>query len=274
MDLLRQRFDPAREADRAWLPFSPRSVVPFFLVFAGGAALALRGAPPEVSRPLVTAGFHGSLLGAALASAWGGTHGWQGPAWLLLGLTFLASLSAQLLSWGALVYLTLPLALWQLSRRHPELCRIGLSRPVDNRAWLLGAGVGLFLGSHLLFSASRTLGYPTRLTPLARVLAAIAYDAGANVLSAELFFRGTIFNVWQRRRGFWAGAILSTGACLVRYLVDPALPRTLEVAVGALFYVALLSLASCALLARWGSLLPSVLAAVLFFGAYRALQLW
>jgi len=158
--------------------------------------------------------------------------------------------------------------------RHPQLRRIGWDRPSNRHSWFLGAGAGLFLGAHLLLSASRTFGYPVRLTPVASLLAAIAYDAGANVLSAELFFRGAIFNFWQRRWGFWAGAVLSAGACLLRYVLDPALPRTPEVFAGLLFYLALLSLTGCALFALSGSLLPGALAAFVFFGAYRTLQLW
>ena len=275
MDALRQPFNPRGDAEKARLPFSPGIVSPFLLLFVGGAVAALRGGvPQEISRPLAAAGFHGALLAAALASAWGSRGGWQGFAWLLAGLLFLASLSAQLAPWGALAYLLLPLTLWALGRSHPQLRRICWSRPEASRAWLLGAGVGLFLGTHLLLSASRTFGYPIRLTPVVPLLAAMAYDAGANVLSAELFFRGVIFNFCQRRWGFWAGTVFSTGACLLRYVVDPALPRTLEVLTGALFYLALLSLTNCALLALAGSLLPSALAAFFFFAAYRMLQLW
>lgn len=274
MDALSQPFNPVGDAARPWLPFSPGAVVPFLLLFAVSAVAALGGwAPPGITRPLATAGFHGALLGAALASAWGRNPGWRRPAWLLAGLVFVASLSAQLPPWGVLAHLLLPLALWALGRSHPQLRRIGWSWPEQSRALLLGAGVGLFFGTHLLLSASRTFGYPVRPAPLAPLFSAMAYDAGANVISAELFFRGVIFNFCQRRSGFWVGALLSTGACLVRYMLDPALPRTVEVLAGALFYLALLSLASCALFALSGSLLPSVLAMFFFFGAYRLLQL-
>lgn len=275
MDLLSQRFNPAGDRERARLPFPLRIFSPFLLVFTGGALGVAGGViPPEISRSLVTAGFHGGLLAAALASAWGRAGGWQGPAWCLVGLLFLASLSAQRVPWGAPAYLLPPLALWALGRHHPQLRRIGWNWPSSRHSWFLGVGAGLFLGAHLLLSASRTFGYPIRLTPAAPLLAAIAYDAGANVLSAELFFRGAIFNFWQRRWGFWAGAVLSTGVCLLRYVVDPALPRTPEVFAGLLFYLALLSLTGCALFALSGSLLPGALAILVFFGAYRTLQLW
>lgn len=274
MDVLSQPFDPRMGPGRL-VPFPPVSLSPFLLLFASGAVLATRGPLPlQIARPLVAAGFHGSLLAAAVASAWGEADGWQSPAWLLAGLLFLASLFAQLTPWGAVAYLLLPLTLWTLGARCPQLRRVGWGWPQNSRAWFLGAGVGLFLGVHLILSASRTFGYPMRLTPVAPVLAAIAYDAGANVLSSELFFRGVLFNFWDRRWGFWTGTGLSTGACLLRYLADPALPGTLELTMGALFYLTLLSLASCALLALSGSLLPSVLATLSFFGAYRTLQVW
>jgi len=274
MDPLTHPFSPLRDAARRWLPFSLAALLPFLVLFTGGAVGAAWGVvSPEIARPLATAGFHGGLLAAALASAWGGTDGWYGTAWLLAGLLFLASLSVRLSPWGALAYLLPPLTLWALGGRHPALRRIGWTWPGSNRAWLLGAGAGLFLGAHLWLSASRTFGYPIRLTPVAPLLTAIAYDAGANVLSAELFFRGVTFNFWQRRWGFWAAAILSTAICLLRYAGDPALPRAPEVFAGLLFYLALQGVTSCAILALSGSLLPGALAALFFFGAYRALQL-
>lgn len=275
MDALTDPLNPLRDTEGARLPFPLGALIPFLLVFAGGGVAAAVGiVSPDIARPLATAGFHGGLLAAALASAWGRTRGWLGPAWLLAGLLFLASLSVRLSPWGAFAYTLVPLTLWALGRRHPLLRRIGWSWPEDYRIWLLGAGAGLFLGAHLLLSASRTFGYPIRLTPVAPVLAAIAYDAGANILSAELCIRGAMFNFWQRRWGFWAGTIVSTVIYLLRYAGDPALTPTLEVAVGLMFYLALLSVAGCAILALSGTLLPSALAALLFFSAYRTLQLW
>lgn len=275
MDVLTHPFDPLGETERAWLPFPLGAAAPFLFIFAGGAIATAGGIiSPDIARPFATAGFHGGLLAVALASAWGRTQGWRGPAWLLAGLLFLASLAARLSPWGAFAYTLVPLTLWALGRRSPLLGRIGWRPPEDHRIWLLGAAAGFFLGAHLLLSASRTFGYPIRLTPTGPVLAAIAYDAGANVLSAELCFRGAMFNFWQRRWGFWTGTLVSTVIYLLRYAGDPALPPTLEVAVGLLFYLALLSIAGCALLALSGSLLPSALAALFFFSAYRALQLW
>jgi membrane protease YdiL (CAAX protease family) len=106
------------------------------------------------------------------------------------------------------------------------------------------------------------------------LLVASAYDVGINVLSAELFFRGVIFNSWHRERGFWVGASVSTGACALRYLADPALPWTPEVIAGALFYLMLLGFAASALFARFGSLFPALVGTSIFFGAYRTLHLW
>jgi len=118
------------------------------------------------------------------------------------------------------------------------------------------------------------LGYQFRLVPAERPLAALAYDVGANVLSAECFFRGALFGSWQRRWGFWGAAGAATGLSVLRYLVDPALPRTLEALVGAFFYLSLLGLSGCALLAWSGSLLSPALASLLFFAAYRMLTGW
>jgi len=50
------------------------------------------------------------------------------------------------------------------------------------------------------------------------------------------------------------------------------LPNALEVAAGVIFYLTLLGLASCALRAWSGSLLPGYLATLAFFAAYRTLQ--
>ncbi|MFQ5521639.1 MAG: hypothetical protein ACE5FK_09590, partial [Candidatus Methylomirabilia bacterium] len=260
---------------RRSLPVPVFALWPFALLLATGlVAEALGVAPHWATRPLVVAGFHGGLLAGALAAAWGGARGWGGPATLLTGFLLGAGVSYQLSPWGSLAYLVPPLIVAGLGWRHAHLRRLSWDRPEDLRALLLGALIGLFLGAHLLFSASRTFGYPVRLTPAAPLLAAFAYDVGANVLSAELFIRGTLFNAWLRRWGFSAGATCATGVFVLRYLADPSLPRTLEVTAGAVFYLALLSVAGCALTARSGSLLPSAVASLCFFGAYRALQLW
>lgn len=271
MKALSQPFDPSRGLAARWPPFPARAVAPFLLLSIGALAAAVGGVVPEIALSLAGAGFHGSLLAVALASAWGGAAGWRPLAWVLQLLLCLAMLSARLLPWGATAHVLPVLALSAFGARHAQLRRIGWCRPEARIAWFLGAGVGLFLGGHLLLSASRTLGYPLRPTPVASLLDALAYDLGANGPSAELFFRGVIFNFWHRRRGFWPAATLSTGASLVRYVLDPALPGAPEVVIGALFYMTLLNLSGCGLLALSGSIFPSLLASLLFFGAYRAL---
>ncbi len=273
MDLLTRPFDPGRPAQGPILPFRAAVLAPF--AAAGlGALIAgqLGAASAEVVRVVGVASFHGGLLAASLAAAWEEGPGWKGHA-TRLALALLVSAAACAASpWGCPAYLLPAVGLVCLVRRRPESGAMGLASPPDWRAVGLGAAVGGFLGAHLLLSASRTFGYPVRLSPVAAYLSAIFYDLGANVPSAECFFRGTLFNRWQRRWGFWPGALAATGLSLVRYLVDPALPGAVELVIGAVFYLALLSLAGCALLWYSGSLLPSLVASLAFFGAYRMLH--
>ena len=75
-----------------------------------------------------------------------------------------------------------------------------------------------------------------------------------------------------RRWPLGAAVALSTAACVTRYMLDPRLPKSVEVIVGAAFYVTLLAAANCWLF-RWsGSLLPGAAAALVFFTAYRLLS--
>jgi hypothetical protein len=135
----------------------------------------------------------------------------------------------------------------------------------------LGLAAGLFLGAHLLVTASLTFGYHVARTDAHTYVSALAYDAGANLLSAEWLFRGAVFSALWRRVGFWPAALASTALALVRYLVDPALPHAPEARAGAVFYLGLVGLTACALRAWSGSLLPGYLAGLGFFGAYRLL---
>jgi hypothetical protein len=120
-------------------------------------------------------------------------------------------------------------------------------------------------------SASRTLGVHVRVDHPADTLAAIAYDVGANVLAAECFFRGALFSRAARRWSFPTAATLATAAYVLRYLVDPLLPKSIELVAGAMFYLALLGAINCWLLAWSQSLVPGLISATVFFAAYRTL---
>lgn len=273
MDALTRAFDPSRPADGSLFSFRLRVLMPFATVGLGGV-LACRfgwiGTP--AMKVLGIAGFHGGLLAASLAAAWRGARGWTSSAGLVALLLLIAATACTGTPWGCLAYCLPPLGVACVVRRHAECARVGLAPPADWRALAGGAAVGCFLGAHLLLSASRTFGYPVRLSPLAPYLSGVLYDAGANVLSAECFFRGTLFNHWQRRWSFWPAALAVTALSVLRFLVDPALPHTVEMMAGAVFYLALLSLAGCALLWYSGSLLPSLAASFVFFSAYRMLH--
>ncbi len=273
MDALTRSFDPERPAYGPLLPFRPGILVPFggvgLLAVAAGQVGVLS---LEVMRVIGAGSFHGGLLAASLAAAWEGAPGWGLAAGGLTLSLLIAAGACATLPWGCLGYVLPPILLACVALRRDECRRMGLVAGTPWAALGLGAAVGCFLGAHLLLSASRTFGYPVRVGPPAWYLSALLYDVGANVLSAECFFRGTLFNRWQRRWGFWPGALAATGLSLLRYLVDPALPRVVELVVGAVFYLALLSLSGCALLWYSGSLLPSLAASLAFFGAYRTLQ--
>src|SRR6059036_1109568 len=138
----------------------------------------------------VTAG-HGALL--ATAFAWARVR--SGSVVVAVVLLGLAASVAALGGFGALAYLGPPLWVGRLAG-------LGLGGPVPLRGVLTGAVAGAFLASHLLVSASRTLGVHVRLDHVSEVLAAVGYDVGANVLAAECFFRGALFNRAQRRWSF------------------------------------------------------------------------
>ena len=129
-------------------------------------------------------------------------------------------------------------------------------------AWLreiaLGLLVGVLLGAHLLVTAARTLGYAVGAISPGAYLAALAYDAGASALSAAWFFHGGLFRWLWGRIDFWRAAAAATAAALVRYLLDPALPRAAEAAAGAVFYLAVLGMACCAIRALDGQRGPGV----------------
>src|SRR5207249_1168787 len=165
---------------------------------------------------------------------------------------------------------SVPLWIAWLARRR-RLAALGLAGQVSRRALLAAVALGAVLGGHLLVSASLTLGVHIRPDGVAAVLAALAYDAGANVLAAECLFRGALFNRAQRRWSFATALALATAAYVARYLVDPLLPKSVEWVVGAVFYLTLLSAGNCWLFWWSGSLVPGVVSALVFFAAYRLL---
>lgn len=245
------------------------------LAALGGGALAAALLAPRVALPRavlriagVAAG-HGALLGTALAWAIPGAAGRRLAA-LATALLAAGATGAALDPRGAPAYLGPPLLIAALAARG-RLLSLGLGAPVTPMAVATGAAFGAALAGHLLLSASRTLGHRAEIESLERFLAAVAYDVGANVLAAECFFRGALFNRLQRRTSFRVGALVSTACCIVRYLVDPLLPKTVELFLGSLFYMGLLGAGNCWLLWWSGSLLPGLASALLFFVAYRAL---
>ena len=200
----------------------------------------------------------------------GGSASVYGPSTVAVALA-LASVAAWWSPWGAALYLLPPAMLFAMARRHAALRGIGLDVRAALRYLPYGLAAGAFLGIHLLVSSSMTLGYGVRVGALSHYLTAVAYDLGANALTAEWLFRGALFSRWWRRWQFWPSAGLSTALVVVRYLLDPALPLAIEVRAGAVFYMLMLGLAACALRACSGSLLPGYLATVSFFAAYRTL---
>src|SRR3989442_782 len=131
------------------------------------------------------------------------------------------------------------------------------------------------LPSRAMQVAGVTAGHGALLaTPLAwaRVRAASGVVAIAlHVLAAECFLRGGLLN---RAPGGWPvafAAALATTGYVVRYLVDPLLPKSIELVVGAVFYLALLGAINCWLLWWSESLVPGLLSALVFFAAYRTL---
>lgn len=231
------------------------------------SVLVQLGALPAVCLQVVgVAAGHGALLATALA--WAGAGARSGLVGV--GLLAVAAAAAVVSPLGALAYIGVPV--WLLRRaKGGGLANLGLAGPVPWAAVWSGAAVGAFLGGHLLVSASRTFGVRLRLDALDLVLAAVAYDLGANVPAAESFFRGALFNRAQRRWSLGPALALSTVACTARYLVDPLLPKSIELIIGAAFYITVLGAANCWLFWWSGHLLPGSLAALVFFAAYRLL---
>jgi membrane protease YdiL (CAAX protease family) len=240
--------------------------VPALAALIAAWALAVLALPEAAARVVGLAAAHGALLGTALA--WTTTDErrdrWAPvEAALVLGA---AAACARVHPAGALAYVAVPV--WLGWRRRSWL-GAGAWRPAGALAG--GAVFGLLLGAHLLVNTSLTFGYRVRTGPLLELAAWWAYDLGANVLAAELFFRGALFERAYRRWSFAPAAAVSTGAALTRYLLDPLLPHSVGIAAGATFYLAMLGAGSCWLVARTGALGPSLTAASFFFVAYRLL---
>ena len=217
---------------------------------------------------------HGGLLAVALAwgSAAAGVRLPPGSATIMVGLVAAGATAATIHEWAGVAFVAAPTWLAILARRG-RLAGLGLGPGVSARPILVGGLIGALLGSHLLVSASQTLGYPLRGGDWPILLTRWTYDLGANVISAECFFRGAVFNRLQRRWSFGPAAAIATAFSLVRYLTDQLLPGQSEVVIGALFYTTILGVVNCWLLWWSGSLAPGLLSSALFFLAYRVLAI-
>ena len=222
--------------------------------------------PPQAAGVAGVTAAHGAMLATALAWARVGSA----ASVVAVALVGVAAAASSLGALGSCAYLGPALWVGLLSARG-RLPGLGLGTPVS--PWRVAAGglIGVGLSAHLLLSASRTLGVHVRGDHTPEMLVAIAYDVGANVLAAECFFRGALFRRGERRWSFAAAATVATIAYVLRYLVDPLLPKSAGLMVGAVFYLALLSGVNCWLLSWSGSLLPGLVSATIFFAAYRTL---
>lgn len=237
------------------------------LLLVLAAVASLRGRAPETLVTVTTAAcLHGALLATALG--WCGVERAPARQWIGVLLIAVGFAGAALGGAGALAHLLTPAWLTALARRG-ELARLGLGPRVPGLALAVGAALGIALAAHLVATAALTFGYGMRVGGADRLAADAAYDVAVNVLTAECFFRGALFDRLHRRWPLVLAALVTTAAGVLRYLADPRLSGATEVVVGAVFYLALLGLASCWL--RWwaASLVPGMAAAVLFFTAYR-----
>lgn len=242
---------------------------------AGGQWLVRQAGPwRELGLAVEGAAIHGGFIAQGLIITLAGSPGGVAIALRMAAGLFAAFLLAHLLPWGSLTFLLIPPLLVHECRGHAILRRIGFLAPARPASLLVGVGVGAFLGGHLLVTSSLTFGYAISVVSVAAYASAIAYDVGANALSAEWLFRGALFSHWWRHWGFWGAATVSTAFTLVRYLLDPALPQSPESRAGAIVYLAALALGAAVLRAWSGSLVPGYLASVAFFAAYRALVVW
>jgi hypothetical protein len=271
MLLLSARFEPA-EGVRRRPPLSPCFQVAVAAVWMAALGLAvevLRPAWAGLGHGLATGAVHAGLIAIGWLVATAATPGWRGPVLRLIAAALLAAIAARVTAWGPLAFLLVPAVLIHETRGLPSMRAIGLNgaRPIQ---LVTGLAAGGFLGLHLLLTASLTFGYRVHASATAYA-GALAYDVGANVLSAEWLFRGALFTACWRRTSFWPAALATTSLSVVRYLLDPALPPAAEAQAGAIFYLGLVGLVACALRAWSGSLLPGYLTGLAFFAAYRTL---
>jgi CAAX prenyl protease-like protein len=272
MLLLSVPFEPghAPAAPLPWRAVAEIAGAAAVLVVAGlGLARGVTALEP-FGRAVAAAGSHAALVGCGWVIAVGAGPGWRGPVGRLTVALLAISLIGRIGPWGAVAYLAFPLFGWLEARRRPELAGAGLSLP-GAQAALLGLAAGIFLGLHLLMTASLTFGYTVRLGPVSQYVAAAAYDVGLSAITAEWLFRGALFPRAWRRWALAPAVVLTSALAVTRYLADPNLPWATEAWLGAALYMGLLSVAACVLRAQSGSLLPGYLAAVGFFLAYRCL---
>lgn len=272
MLLLSAPFEPSAGAPPRppLLAYAQVTLAAATIAAAGVTLEALRPSWAAIGHGLATGAVHGGLIALGWLVATAAAPGWRGPMVRCAGAAILASIVARASVWGPLAYLVIPAVLIHETRGLVSMRAIGMcgARPTH---MLAGLAAGGFVGLHLLLTASLTLGYRVH-TSAAVYATALAYDIGANVLSAEWLFRGALFTAWWRLGSFWTAALGTTGLALLRYLLDPALPTAPEARAGAVFYLGLMGLIACVLRAWSGSLLPGFLAGLAFFAAYRTLQ--
>jgi hypothetical protein len=272
MMLLATPFDPA--ASRGGVPWRPAfasAIVSAGVAAAGLGVEALGVIPVGCGRAVAGTAAHSGFLAIGWIVATGERAHWPRPIAQATAILLAASLAAQFTTWGGLLYLLVPLVIIGEAARVPALRDAGVRLTAGLQPLALGLTAGAFLGCHLLLTASLTLGYTIRVEEAMAYVSVAAYDAGANALTTEWLFRGALFSRAWRRWDFWPSAALSTLFAVGRYLLDPTLPSTIEVKVGAVFYMSLLGVTGCAFRASSTSLLPGYLATLVFFLAYRML---
>src|SRR5262249_15409842 len=243
MQLLSAAFEPGRAGPRQPLA-APCLVVATVAIAVAALGLAMdRAVPVGIGRGIATAAVHGAFLTAGWIIASGGRPHSLSPLYRLGSILLAAGVTSHVSRWGGVLYSLLPLFPDREARRHAALRAIGAGVNPAPKALALGVAAGTSLGVHLLISASLTFGYSIRVDDVGAYLAAVAYDVGASALTTEWLFRGAVFSQCWRRWEFWPAAGVSTAVMLGRYLLDPALPTSLEVRAGAVFYLSLLGLA-------------------------------